>query len=96
MTQDIIKKYGDVIHKASSIMERKVHILSVSPKFDIALGGGVPEGSLFILTVCDISAVDQGIWNHWKSSLLYNLYLKTERELLIPQSNYTLNEKLKL
>ena len=50
MNQDIIKKYGDVIHKASSIMERKVHILSVSPKIDIALGGGVPEGSLFILT----------------------------------------------
>jgi len=50
MTQDIIKKYGDVIHDASSIMEREIHILSVSPKIDIALGGGVPEGSLFILT----------------------------------------------
>ena len=50
MTQDIIKKYGDVIHDASSIMEREIHILSVSPKIDIALGGGIPEGSLFILT----------------------------------------------
>ena len=50
MTQDIIKKYGDVIHDASSIMERQINILSVSPKIDIALGGGVPEGSLFILT----------------------------------------------
>ena len=50
MTQDIIKKYGDVIHDASSIMEREIQILSVSPKIDIALGGGVPEGSLFILT----------------------------------------------
>jgi recombination protein RecA len=50
MTKDIIKEYGDVIHDPSSITNQELEIISVSPKIDIALGGGVPEGSLFILT----------------------------------------------
>jgi len=50
MTKDIIKEYGDVIHDPSSITDQKLKIISVSPKIDIALGGGVPEGSLFIMT----------------------------------------------
>ena len=50
MTKDIIKEYGNVIHDPSSITDQKLQIISVSPKIDIALGGGVPEGSLFIMT----------------------------------------------
>ena len=50
MTKDIVKEYGDVIHDPSSITDQELKILSVSPKIDIALGGGVPEGSLFIMT----------------------------------------------
>ena len=50
MTQDIVKEYGDVVHNPSSITDQELKILSVSPKIDIALGGGVPEGSLFIMT----------------------------------------------
>ena len=50
MTKDIVKEYGDVIHDPSSIIDQKLKIISVSPKIDIALGGGVPEGSLFIMT----------------------------------------------
>ena len=50
MTKDIIKEYGDVIHDPASITNQELQIISVSPKIDIALGGGVPEGSLFILT----------------------------------------------
>lgn len=50
MTKDIIKEYGDVIHDPSSITDQKLKIISISPKLDIALGGGVPEGSLFIMT----------------------------------------------
>jgi len=50
MSKDIIKEYGDVLHDPSSIVDRPLEILSVGPKLDIALGGGVPEGSLFIMT----------------------------------------------
>jgi len=50
MTKDIIKEYGDVIHDPSSITDQQLKIISISPKLDIALGGGVPEGSLFIMT----------------------------------------------
>jgi len=50
MSKDIIKEYGNVLHDTSSITDQQVDIISVSPKLDIALGGGVPEGSLFIMT----------------------------------------------
>ena len=50
MTKDIIKEYGNVIHDPSSIIDQKLKIIPISPKLDIALGGGVPEGSLFIMT----------------------------------------------
>lgn len=47
---DIIKEYGDVIHNANYITDNAPPVISVSPKIDIGLGGGVPEGSLFIMT----------------------------------------------
>ena len=50
MTKDIVKEYGNVIHDPSSITDQKLKIIPISPKLDIALGGGVPEGSLFIMT----------------------------------------------
>ena len=50
MSKDIVKEYGDVLHDPSSIVDRPLEVLSVGPKLDIALGGGVPEGSLFIMT----------------------------------------------
>jgi recombination protein RecA len=50
MNKDIIKEYGNVLHDPASITDRPLEILSVGPKLDIALGGGVPEGSLFIMT----------------------------------------------
>ena len=50
MTTDLIKEYGDVIRDASYITDNKLDIISVSPKLDIALGGGVPEGSVFVMT----------------------------------------------
>ena len=50
MNKDIIKEYGNVLHDASSITEKPLEVISVGPKLDIALGGGVPEGSLFIMT----------------------------------------------
>ena len=50
MTTDIIKEYGDVLLDAAHIVDNPPPIISVSPKLDIALGGGVPEGCLFIMT----------------------------------------------
>lgn len=50
--------------------------------------------ALFLLTVADISAVDQGIWNNWKSTLLSKLYLKLELYIKHPKRNISLNEKI--
>jgi len=50
MTKDIIKEYGEVLHDPSYITDVELAVIPVSPKIDIALGGGVPEGSLFIMT----------------------------------------------
>ncbi len=50
--------------------------------------------SLFLLTVADISAVDQGIWNHWKATLLRNLFSKIEEEILMPGQAKSLNQKI--
>jgi len=46
--QDIIKEYGDVLLEASHITDNPPPVISIGPKIDMALGGGVPEGSLVI------------------------------------------------
>jgi len=48
--KDIIKEYGQVLLEASYIVDNPPPVISVTPKIDIALGGGVPEGCLFIMT----------------------------------------------
>jgi recombination protein RecA len=48
--KDILKEFGDVLLEASYIVDNPPPIIPVTPKIDIALGGGVPEGSLFIMT----------------------------------------------
>ncbi|PPR43640.1 MAG: Bifunctional uridylyltransferase/uridylyl-removing enzyme [Alphaproteobacteria bacterium MarineAlpha8_Bin1] len=50
--------------------------------------------SLYLLTVADISAVDQGIWNDWKAMLLEEIYQKCEEEILKPPEFETLNKKI--
>src|SRR6185369_16534088 len=50
MNEALIKKYGDLIKSGKSVVDRKKKVISVSPAIDIGLGGGIPEGSLFILT----------------------------------------------
>ncbi len=47
---EILKEFGDVLLEASYIVDNPPPIIPVTPKIDIALGGGVPEGSLFIMT----------------------------------------------
>lgn len=47
---ELLKNYGEAIHPPSYIIDTPPKVISVSPKIDIALGGGVPEGCLFIMT----------------------------------------------
>ena len=44
------KKYGDIFCNASDITSAPKTIIPVSPKLDIGLSGGVPEGSWFIVS----------------------------------------------
>lgn len=48
----IIKEYGQIISTGSDVLEEKKNykVISVSPAIDIALGGGIREGSWLTLT----------------------------------------------
>lgn len=46
----IEKEFKNSIHEGSSIVDAPKKIISASPKIDIALGGGIPEGSMVVLT----------------------------------------------
>jgi recombination protein RecA len=50
--KDIVKKYGQVISTGNQILDRRrdYKTVSVSPAIDLALGGGIKEGSWVILT----------------------------------------------
>ena len=43
--KDMNKKYGNVFIPVSQIVEKKTEIVPVTPNLDIALNGGIPEGS---------------------------------------------------
>ncbi len=49
---------------------------------------------LYLLTVVDIHAVNDDIWNDWKSILLQKLYKKCEKEIITPDTNSQLNKKI--
>ena len=51
-TQAVIKKHGPVVSRGNDILEQKndLDTITVSPSVDIALGGGIKEGSWVILT----------------------------------------------
>ena len=50
--KEIIKKYGNVISTGNQILDQRkdFKVVSVGPAIDIALGGGIKEGSWVILT----------------------------------------------
>ena len=52
ITRDIIKKHGHVVSTGEKVFSEKSNLetISVSPAIDIALGGGIKEGSWVILT----------------------------------------------
>jgi len=46
---DIKKNFGDeIILSGNSVIDKKVLNVSISPSLDIALNGGIPEGSFVI------------------------------------------------
>lgn len=51
LKKDINKKYdSNVVINANEIIEKQRKVISVSPVLDIALGGGIPEGSWVLLS----------------------------------------------
>jgi recombination protein RecA len=51
LKEDVIKKFGDeIILSGNALIDKKVLTIPVSPALDIALNGGIPEGSFVVLT----------------------------------------------
>jgi recombination protein RecA len=51
LKEDVIKKFGDeVILSGNALLDKKIMTIPVSPALDIALNGGIPEGSFVVLT----------------------------------------------
>lgn len=49
--EDVKKKFGDeIILSATSVVDKEVLVIPVSPALDIVLSGGIPEGSFVIFT----------------------------------------------
>jgi recombination protein RecA len=52
VSSSIISKYGDVIKSGTEVLENinNLDVISLSPALDIALGGGIREGSVVVMT----------------------------------------------
>lgn len=52
VSNNIIKKFGDIIESGSKVLEdlNDYNVISFSPALDIALGGGLREGSCVVMT----------------------------------------------
>jgi recombination protein RecA len=52
VSNTIVSKYGDIVKSGTEILENinKLEVISVSPALDIALGGGLREGSVVVMT----------------------------------------------
>lgn len=50
--RELIKKYGDIISSGARIFEKMSHLktLSISPALDLALGGGLREGTWVLVS----------------------------------------------
>ena len=50
--KEFIKKYGDYVTTGDKVLEtkRNYKTISISPAIDLALGGGIKEGSWMILS----------------------------------------------
>ncbi|NDD83571.1 hypothetical protein EBZ38_04715 [bacterium] len=52
VSNSIVNKYGDVVRSGTEVLENinNLSIIGVSPALDIALGGGLREGSVVVMT----------------------------------------------
>lgn len=51
LKEDVNKKFGDeIILSGNALMDKKIMVIPFSPALDIALNGGIPEGSFVVLT----------------------------------------------
>jgi recombination protein RecA len=52
VSSSIISKYGDVVRSGTEVLEsiNSLEVIGVSPALDIALGGGLREGSVIVMT----------------------------------------------
>jgi recombination protein RecA len=51
LKEDVMKTFGDqIILSGNALVDKKVLTIPVSPSLDIALNGGIPEGSFVVLT----------------------------------------------
>jgi len=52
VSSSIVTKYGDVVRSGTEVLENinSLNVIGVSPALDIALGGGLREGSVVVMT----------------------------------------------
>jgi recombination protein RecA len=52
VSNNIVSKYGDVVRSGTEVLENinNLNVIGVSPALDIALGGGLREGSVVVMT----------------------------------------------
>jgi recombination protein RecA len=52
VTSSLLNKYGDIIRSGTEVLEsiNQLEVIGVSPALDIALGGGIREGSVVVMT----------------------------------------------
>lgn len=52
VSSSVVSKYGDVVRSGTEVLEsiNSLNVIGVSPALDIALGGGLREGSVVVMT----------------------------------------------
>ena len=52
VSNNVVDKYGDVVSTGTEVLEtiNSLQTIGVSPALDIALGGGLREGSVVVMT----------------------------------------------
>ena len=52
VSNSVVSKYGDVVRSGTEVLEaiNSLQVVGVSPALDIALGGGIREGSVVVMT----------------------------------------------
>lgn len=52
VSNSIVSKYGDVVRSGTEVLQNinSLNVIGVSPALDIALGGGIREGSVVVMT----------------------------------------------